>query len=153
MITDNWTPFEVGVPIQKTEAEMRAMAEGMGRSYEEVKGCYDDMHTHEIFLNNKYQVMVRVLRDHPWGLITHLSIKRLDKAPVHDWRDLQRIKNEIVGEDFEAIELYPAERRVVDSANQYHLWVMPEGVQVPLGWNERFVQDKSVGGAVQRPRT
>jgi len=29
----------------------------------------------------------------------------------------------IVGEEHEAFEVYPAESRLVDTANQYHLWV------------------------------
>jgi hypothetical protein len=37
---------------------------------------------------------------------------------VHDWRDLQRIKNQLVGPECEAVELYPAESRKVDTANQ-----------------------------------
>jgi len=51
----------------------------------------------------------------------HLSIKRLDKHPVRDWRHFQRIKNELIGEENEAVELYPAQSRLVDTTNQYHL--------------------------------
>ena len=48
-----------------------------------------------------------------------LSIKRRDRAPVHDWRELQQIKNMIVGDEHEGFEVYPAESRLVDTANQY----------------------------------
>jgi hypothetical protein len=44
---------------------------------------------------------------------------RLDGQAIHDWRELQRIKNEIVGDEIEAVELYPAESRLLDTANWY----------------------------------
>lgn len=72
----------------------------------------------------------------------HLSIKRLDREPIHDWRDLQAIKNDIAGPEREAIELYPAESRLVDQANQFHLWVMPEGAKLQIGFSERIVMDE-----------
>lgn len=76
--------------------------------------------------NSRYQVLIRRLEPvAPFGEGYHLSIKRNDRAVVHDWRDLQRIKNEVVGPEAEAIELYPAESRKLDTANQYHLWVFP----------------------------
>ena len=84
--------------------------------------------------------------------IIHLSIKRNDREPVHDWRHLQRIKNEIVGPTHEAIELYPSEARLVDTANQYHLWAFAEpGLLFPVGWATRLVADGSLGKSKQRP--
>ncbi len=73
--------------------------------------------------------------------LTWLSIKRHDRKPIRDWRDLQRIKNDVVGEDCEAVELFPASSRLVDSANQYHLWALPLGERWPLGFQTRFVTD------------
>ena len=82
----------------------------------------------------------------------HLSIKRNDRQPIHDWRDLQRIKNELVGPEFEAVELYPAESRMVDGANQFHLWVIIDpAVRFPFGFAERLVSENPGEGAVQRP--
>jgi len=58
----------------------------------------------------------------------HLSIRRQDRQPITDgWQALQNIKNDICGPEREAVELYPAESRRVDAANQYHLWVLPVG--------------------------
>jgi hypothetical protein len=51
-----------------------------------------------------------------------LSIKRHDKEAFHDWRVFQRIKNAILGEEWEGVEIYPAESRLVDTCNQYHLF-------------------------------
>lgn len=69
----------------------------------------------------------------------HLSIKRYDRAPVHNWRHFQQIKNEICGPFFEAMELYPSEERIADNANQYHLFVLPEGMKFPLGFEGGMV--------------
>jgi hypothetical protein len=42
-----------------------------------------------IFKNDTYQVTVRELD----GNGVHLSIKRNDRKSIHDWRELQQIKN------------------------------------------------------------
>lgn len=95
-----------------------------------------------------------------WPAMVHLSIKRNDREPLRDWRDLQRIKNEIVGPDHEAVELYPAEARLVDAANQYHLFIPVNDkggpVRFPFGFKERLVSDDTaktgghMDGAKQR---
>lgn len=46
--------------------------------------------------------------------------------------DAQRIKNELLGDEYEACELYPAESRLVDGANQFHLWAI--NGQFPFGF-------------------
>ncbi len=106
------------------------------------------------YCNDVYHVVVRRLekagpdRDD----MLHLSIKRLDRQPIHDWRDLQRIKSELVGPECEAVELYPAESRLVDSANQFHLWaVVNPRYRFPIGWKERFVSEDSIGYSQNRP--
>lgn len=95
----------------------------------------------EIWMNPWYTAHVRALPDgdgRPPGM-SHLSIKRFDKAAVRDWRDFQRIKNDVLGPEWEAAELYPAESRLVDAANQYHLWCAPPGRIFPFGFRERVV--------------
>lgn len=98
----------------------------------------------QLFMNDRVTVAVRTFPD---GL-THLSIKRNDRAPVRDWRLFQRIKNELCGPEREAVEIYPAESRLVDEANQYHLWVLPDGVQLPFGFDERYVSSPAAASAV-----
>lgn len=110
----------------------------------------------ETWVNNFYQVSKYPPRVHPeMGRIVHLSICRLDRAAVHDWRHLQRIKNELVGPQIEAIELYPAEARLVDAANQFHLWCFPDVPVIPVGFTERLVLDErrinGLEASVQRP--
>ncbi len=85
-------------------------------------------------------------------VVTHLSIKRNDRGPIHDWRDFQIIKNTFCGDDAEGVEIYPAESRLVDTSNQYHLWVFPPGDHLPLGFNDgRLVTAAKFGSAKQRP--
>lgn len=106
-----------------------------------------------VWRNNLYQVYERALTEdesEPAQQWVHLSIKRHDRNPVRDWRDLQRIKNEIVGPEAEGVELYPAESRLVDTSNQYHLWCV-KGGRFPFGWHTRVVSDLSEFGAKQRP--
>lgn len=105
-----------------------------------------------IFLNSRYQVNIRLMPPvEPFGRILWLSIKRRDKRSLHDWRDIQRIKNELVGAEFEAVEIYPAESRLHDTANQYHLWVFADGYKLPIGFADRQVSEVMSHGSVQRP--
>ncbi|MCB1423191.1 MAG: hypothetical protein KDJ69_12145 [Nitratireductor sp.] len=127
-------------------------------SEEQWRAQYRRMQEEIIWLNDEYQVNIRQRSlqlgdDTYWD---HLSIKRVDRAPVHDWRDLQAIKNKLYGPEYEAVELYPAESRLGDTANQYHLWVLVDEsgdpVQIPVGWfGDRLVLSTSSHGAVQRP--
>lgn len=43
------------------------------------------------------------------------------------WAEMQRIKNELFGEDRVAIEVLPRQKDVVDSANMYWFFLVPEG--------------------------
>jgi len=110
------------------------------------------MRAQRILLSDTYQVNVQDVDCHDFGTkLTWLSIKRRDKAAFHDWRELQQIKNAICGPEREAVEMYPAESRLVDTSNQYHLWVLPDGLKWPFGYMDRMVLTESKHGAVQRP--
>jgi hypothetical protein len=109
----------------------------------------------QVFVNSRYQVSVWSDGDEKgtMGEWLHLSIRDHDRSARHDWRDLQRIKNELAGPEFEAIEIYPAESRLVDTANQYHLYVFRTW-KPPMGFASRLVADgaaKFAPKAEQRP--
>lgn len=90
--------------------------------------------------NNHFMVdIIKFEPREPFGRILWLSIKRIDRAPIHDWRDMQKIKNMICGPSCEAIEIYPDESRLVDTSNQFHLWAFPDGYRLPFGYSERLV--------------
>ena len=143
-----WVPFVKCDNYTREEAEEIVRREILSTptqeySEEVVEHAIEQMLCCEYYKNNKYQVAVYPpetnsnLADASWPAVIHLSIKALDKSPVHDWSDLQRIKNEIVGNENEAIEIYPAESRLVNMANQYHLWVFKDpNVTIPIGFDE-----------------
>lgn len=103
---------------------------------------YGGMLFEKVLVNSRYTVLVRGIGN---GM-EHLSIKRNDKDWMHDWRELQRVKNEVVGPEREAVEIYPAESRLVDTSNQYHLWVLPEGATTGFGFQERALVEGHEGG-------
>lgn len=110
----------------------------------------DDQTFVGVFKNNLYQVTMHEFES-DGAMIVWLIIRRLDSEAVHDWRHLQRIKNELCGPEREAVEVYPAESRLVDTSNQYHLFVLPEGAKVPFGYAERDVSDVPFGANKNRP--
>jgi hypothetical protein len=104
----------------------------------------------EVWVNDTYQVNIDRLT---YPEFIHVSIKRLDKGHAKDWRDFQQIKNELIGPEFEAVELYPAESRLIDTVNQFHLWVLKGERPIEVGWFAgRTVEDEAKGNTVQRPR-
>jgi len=124
-----------------------------------LRRLYEKMKRDKLYLSEFYQVAVDKDPPHafPGALLWHLSIKRLDKEPIHDWRDLQAIKAQLCGDEAEAIELYPAKSRTVDTSNQFHLWVFMRmsGLRLPrlpVGWSAGVVVDEAATGrAKQRP--
>ena len=82
-------------------------------------------------LNNRYSVQISDEATE-WGLVIHLWIRRHDGEMVRSWADMQRIKNEIIGEDRVAIEVFPAQQDLVDDANIAHLWVLPKEFVLPF---------------------
>lgn len=71
----------------------------------------------------------------------HLMIRNAPNTPVRSWRDLQRIKDELVGPEWGAYEVFPPRREIVDQANMTHLWCMPPALLQPefslFAWNQR----------------
>jgi hypothetical protein len=119
-------------PMQRATGFMPPATAEAARNDPAVAAVIDEIK--EIWRNDKYVVIVERTTD--TGDVMSLSIRRDDRKPAGDWRDLQRIKNEIAGPEVEAINLHPAESRLVDTANQTWLWCMPPGVTLPLGFNE-----------------
>lgn len=124
-----WTPFE---PIQSSG--------GAEQFYVE---------------NSRYVVGVTRLRLRLFGdrpqAVYRLGIQNFDQSARHDWRDFQRIKNELIGPEAEGFELYPAESRLVDPSNYFILWVLPKGDRIPVGVREaRFVLTSDQAIAPQR---
>ena len=93
-----------------------------------------------VFMNDTYQVMVHesndvFSREMTEGM-TYLSIKRIDKKPLRSWEDLYEIKNALVpdGKRRWGVELFPPSHHLVNTSNQYHIWVYPKGFYPPFGF-------------------
>lgn len=118
-----------------------------------------DLASVQLWRNDLYQVEVRNMRVMIGDQVqdwVHLNIRRVDGYPGRDWRHFQQIKNELVGPECEAVELYPAESRLVDSSNKYHLWACRQpGFRFPLGFDNRQVDysgtKTNVAGLRQSP--
>lgn len=156
----DWTPFERSfIPELDAAEKVRRIADIVARfpsiSEAEASKTLDDVRNDIVVLNSRYQVNMRLMRgEAPFGDILHLSIKRLDKerVGVERYRDFQRIKTELVGPEYEAVEIYPAYGDEIDTANQYHLWVFRAGYKLPFGWHgNRAVDGTSPLGGKQTP--
>ena len=136
-----WTPFKLAAYEPHIEEMLRK----------------SNLMPDEVHRNNLFEVQVRKMAPREasgWPAMVWLSIKRIDKEPLDEnhWRTLQRIKNELVGPECEGVELFPAESRLVDTSNQYHLWVLDNtDARFPFGFMERLVGEISVHGSKQRP--
>lgn len=106
-------------------------------------GVKVELEDEELWLNDQYVVHKRVMQsDNPENPpMIHLSIRNEDRSARHDWRDFQRIKNQLAGPEWEAVEIYPAESRLVDGANQYHLWCLP--FSLGIGFPRRLVMTQA----------
>ena len=87
--------------------------------WESLEGCVQHV-------NDEYIVLVRLAPDdmNPFKIegLLWLSIRRTDGSPTRSWYDMQSIKSHVLGKEGEAIEIFPAESRLVDEVNQYHLF-------------------------------
>ena len=133
---------EIGAPLSRKEAKVflneRLRASVYGNEIYTVlmwQGKDVDTYLHEMVVD-------------AWsGKCAYLSIRRNDREPCDSWRDFQEIKNQLCGPEREAVQVYPAESRLMDTANQYHLWVMPEGEIFPMGY---FTPRIVVGNEIHR---
>ena len=92
---------------------------------------YRDHFRPDTYLNNRYSVQISDEATN-WGLVVHLWIRRHDGEMVRSWSDMQRIKNELMGNERVAVEVFPPVSQLVDNANIAHLWVMPDGFSLPF---------------------
>lgn len=115
--SNKWTEWEEATPEQLSESKLNLLS---------------------AFWNNRYSVQVNQGVFIPEiGVCYRIMIRDNLARPIHNWHDFQRIKNELFGEEFEAIELYPKQSQLVDDANIYHLWILPQGYQSPFNFNNK----------------
>lgn len=154
-----WLPLERREHVPLTEEQIRDHVRVHLRHHPHlteaaVRASIADLANDELWKNDRYQVNLRkIIGNGSLPTLVHLSIRRIDRKPVRDWRDMQRIKNQLVGPENEGIELFPAESRLVDTANSFHIWVVDDPTfKFPFGFHEgRYVQSENIGGGQQRP--
>ncbi len=81
-----------------------------------------------------YDAMVNV-KGTPWGMTRVLTVRRQSGGDRIGWDVLQEIKNDLLGPEVEAVEVYPAAEDVVDEANLRHLWEWPQATAHTLPFN------------------
>ena len=115
MAENAWQPFEA-VDLEKQENPPK----GISAAYR----------------NNLYSVQVYP-HTTTFGPVELLAIRAHVQTNSHrmTWATKQRIKNEIMGPERTAVEVYPPVSELVDSADMYWLWVIPEGTHLPFKLN------------------
>lgn len=142
-------------PIKKWIKD--CIASGLPR--QEAKLRYHEMELQEVWLNSDYVVLMHRNEDVPSYMnrgkfpnMVWLSLRRQDREPIYDWRDMQAIKNQLIGPECEMVQLFPAESRLVDSANQYHFFgCTSPAFRFPFGFPNREVTNIDFVNTCQRP--
>jgi len=109
-------------PFERTNMDIPTWEEivaASGCDEAEARARVDWMAAQEVWVNNLYQVNVEYGPDRQTA---HLIIRRLDRQPIRNWQHFQTIKNDLLGPECEAVELYPPESHLVDEKHHYHLW-------------------------------
>lgn len=77
-----------------------------------------------------------------------LTIRHNDNKAIREWKHFQRIKNELCGEEREAVEVFPPQSMVVDMSNTHHLFVTPVGVSSIFVFEEKLRSEGRSGYGV-----
>lgn len=153
-----WKPMAraKSLPLHPTRrAALTRWAHDLGHSPAAVEKLIAEAEGAETWMNDRYVATI-----HPtaawqdgWPNMAQLSIRRIDRKPIHDWRHLQQIKTDIYGPSVEAVELYPNEKRVVDTANSFHLFVLTDpGSMFPFGWQDGLRTDDDAAAIANQQR-
>lgn len=114
----DWTPWE-----QKDLAWLQAGIATLGLSgLQDIEAAW----VNNLYSVQQYSLMIDGKR------FLHLMVRRHDEGTHIPWSHLQRIKNELIGEERWAVQTFPAEEELVDQANLFHLFVYPADVPNPF---------------------
>lgn len=107
-----------------------------GQWFPEMDRCWEDY-------ERGYSVCSRMINTKQFGNVEHVTISKHHNngepivstggAKPIGWSEKMMIKNELFGEDRFAIEVYPKQENLVDSADVYHLWVFGKKYDMPFG--------------------
>lgn len=118
--TSLWTEFENVQPLDEDRNPVE-LSEG------------------ETWWRNSFYTVFRKELEPDQGLDgpVRLDIRRNDGKAIREWKHLQRVKNEIVGEEREAVEIFPPQSMVTNMGTQQHLFVTPVGVSSIYVYEEK----------------
>jgi hypothetical protein len=137
-MSNGWSPLRMAAFDKPAEATHIKWAMQQGATEAEAKQHWIELDNCERWANEDYVVLVRTCPSdmNPTQIsgMKWLSIRRRDGSPVRNWQDLQQIKNDILGREADAVEVFPAESRKADGVNQYHLF---GGWPIPIGFPAR----------------
>ena len=91
------------------------------------KGLKVPQHLIKVWKNNIFVIQYFHIPNEELGIIEKLFVRRKDESTKVSWADKQRIKNELISPDALMVECYPPEKYLVDDANIYWLWILPDG--------------------------
>lgn len=90
------------------------------------------MNTHSPIAFGPFTVSIAV--EHP----DHAVIRRVDGGPPEPtWYELQHMKCLAWGSHARAVEIFPQQSKLYDTANMRHLWLVPDRVTMPCLSEER----------------
>jgi len=92
----------------------------------------------KIFLNSRYQVAVyppapAKASAEGWPCVVHLCFKHVHNIAITDFRDFQRIKNELVDPAAFTFQIYPDEAHLVDTQRKRFLRKI--GLRCPMAFS------------------
>jgi hypothetical protein len=144
---DRWVPLRRANMVQRlTDEDVQHAMIRTGQDEAATRAALEaELEDCEYWINDLYQVAKRQLygEDGEPAPMVHLNIRRRDGKPIlRDWRHFQLVKNQLIGEECEAVEIYPAESRLHDTSNKYHLWCFTDpSYRLPFGMEGRDVLD------------
>lgn len=120
--------------------EIRAHIAGKSKRYQ--AGCFTEIHTPEAFEDgSKNTKIIKVLRDNKYLVqiasengTTRITVNRVEIDDNGDWLqgiswdDLMTIKRLVGYGDFDAVEVYPRDKDIVNVANMRHLFILNESL-------------------------
>ena len=140
------------IPVKERIKLIQKQSESLGKqnrlTWKQAKRTLEYIMRGDRYINDTYEVqhqtakqVTDVWEENFKGKIDYLSIKRRDKKQCRNWSDFQEIKNLLCpdGDKRYAVEIYPPESRLVNTANQYHIWVLPLGFDIGFGFPTRAV--------------
>lgn len=93
--------------------------------------------------NSMYVVFLRGIEHPVFGTVTNLVIRRIDRTPITDRDHLARIKNELVGPDYEAIEIFGSQDEPADEMYRHLFALMDFRTQLTRVEKFRFDETKA----------